>query len=51
MSMFDTISPLTPRTLGGTTLRLLDADTVIDDSTGERYRLSGVDAAEESRVK
>ena len=50
MSMFDTISPLTPRTLGGTTLRLLDADTVIDDSTGERYRLSGVDAAEVSKI-
>ena len=50
MSMFDTISPLSPRTLGGTTLRLLDADTVIDDSTGERYRLSGVDAQEVDKI-
>jgi len=50
MSMFDSIQPIETRILEGTTLRLLDADTVIDDSTGEKYRLPGADAPEVEKL-
>ena len=46
MSVFDTMAPMPQRQLDGTSLNVIDADTIRNDDTGESYRFPGVDAPE-----
>ena len=46
MSVFDTMAPMPERQLDGTSLNVIDADTIRNEDTGESYRFPGVDAPE-----
>ena len=46
MTIFDEVAELSGSAIQGTNLSFLDGDTVVDNDSGEKYRLPGVDAAE-----
>ena len=46
MTIFDEVAELSGSAIQGTNLSFLDGDTVVNNDSGEKYRLPGVDAAE-----
>lgn len=46
MTIFDEVAELSGSAIQGTNLSFLDGDTIVNNDSGEKYRLPGVDAAE-----
>ena len=46
MGLMDDLKKVTPTTLGGTNKQFIDADTLVDSDTNEKYRIQGINAPE-----